>query len=93
MNDQAPADTLARCPWPKADPLYIAYHDQDLYAPEVDALRAGFDAQIEELTREKDAAVAQADTQRATRLNSEIESLNRQREGIIRGRQGGPQEW
>jgi preprotein translocase SecE subunit len=51
------------------------------------------DAQIEDLTRQKDAAVAQADTQNVTRLNTEIETLNRQREGIIRGRQGGPQEW
>jgi preprotein translocase SecE subunit len=51
------------------------------------------DAQIEELTKEKDAAVAQGDTQKVTRLNGEIESLNRQRAGIIRGRQGGPQEW
>jgi len=35
MNKQTPADTLAptdnlaRCPWPKQDPLYIAYHDQE----------------------------------------------------------------
>ena len=36
MNDQAPADTLARCPWPKADPLYIAYHDQEWGVPEYD---------------------------------------------------------
>ena len=27
---------LARCPWPKADPLYIAYHDQEWGVPEYD---------------------------------------------------------
>jgi DNA-3-methyladenine glycosylase I len=36
MNDQAPAEVLARCPWPKADPLYIAYHDQEWGVPEYD---------------------------------------------------------
>jgi DNA-3-methyladenine glycosylase I len=38
MNDQAPAEvrSLARCPWPKADPLYIAYHDQEWGVPEYD---------------------------------------------------------
>jgi DNA-3-methyladenine glycosylase I len=36
MSDQAPADTLVRCPWPKADPLYIAYHDQEWGVPEYD---------------------------------------------------------
>jgi DNA-3-methyladenine glycosylase I len=25
-----------RCPWPKADPLYIAYHDQEWGVPEYD---------------------------------------------------------
>ena len=23
------ADGLKRCPWPKQDPLYVAYHDQE----------------------------------------------------------------
>jgi len=36
MSDQAPAEVLARCPWPKADPLYIAYHDQEWGVPEYD---------------------------------------------------------
>jgi DNA-3-methyladenine glycosylase I len=42
MNKQTPADTLAptdnlaRCPWPKQDPLYIAYHDQEWGVPEYD---------------------------------------------------------
>jgi DNA-3-methyladenine glycosylase I len=36
MNDQAPAEVVARCPWPKADPLYIAYHDREWGVPEYD---------------------------------------------------------
>jgi DNA-3-methyladenine glycosylase I len=35
MNDQA-VDTLLRCPWPKQDPLYIAYHDEEWGVPEYD---------------------------------------------------------
>jgi DNA-3-methyladenine glycosylase I len=30
------ADGLLRCPWPGADPLYIAYHDEEWGAPEYD---------------------------------------------------------
>lgn len=26
-----------RCPWPKADPLYVAYHDEEWGAPEYDS--------------------------------------------------------
>jgi preprotein translocase SecE subunit len=51
------------------------------------------DAQIAELSEERKAAADQGDTQKVTRLENDIESLNRQREGIIRGKQGGPQEW
>jgi DNA-3-methyladenine glycosylase I len=36
MSDQAPVEIFARCPWPKADPLYIAYHDQEWGVPEYD---------------------------------------------------------
>ena len=36
MSDQAPTDALVRCPWVKADPLYIAYHDQEWGMPEYD---------------------------------------------------------
>ena len=32
----AHADGLHRCPWPGADPLYLAYHDQEWGAPEWD---------------------------------------------------------
>ena len=30
------ADGLKRCPWPKQDPLYIAYHDEEWGVPEWD---------------------------------------------------------
>jgi DNA-3-methyladenine glycosylase I len=35
MNDQV-LDTVLRCPWPKQDPLYIAYHDEEWGVPEYD---------------------------------------------------------
>src|SRR5215468_2680034 len=33
---QSQRDNLPRCPWPKDDPLYIAYHDQEWGVPEYD---------------------------------------------------------
>jgi DNA-3-methyladenine glycosylase I len=30
------ADGVKRCPWPKQDPLYIAYHDEEWGVPEYD---------------------------------------------------------
>jgi DNA-3-methyladenine glycosylase I len=30
------ADGLSRCPWPKDDPLYLAYHDEEWGVPEYD---------------------------------------------------------
>jgi len=35
MKEQA-LDTVLRCPWPKQDPLYIAYHDEEWGVPEYD---------------------------------------------------------
>jgi DNA-3-methyladenine glycosylase I len=32
----ADADGLVRCPWPKADALYLAYHDEEWGVPEYD---------------------------------------------------------
>ena len=29
-------DDLLRCPWPRQDPLYVAYHDEEWGVPEVD---------------------------------------------------------
>jgi preprotein translocase SecE subunit len=54
---------------------------------------ASIDAQIDELTKDKNAAEAADDKEKVARLKNEIDSLHRQREGIIRGTQGGPQEW
>jgi DNA-3-methyladenine glycosylase I len=36
MTLTAAAPTLARCTWPKDDPLYIAYHDEEWGVPEYD---------------------------------------------------------
>jgi DNA-3-methyladenine glycosylase I len=36
MTQHAPADDKKRCPWPKTDPLYVAYHDQEWGVPEYD---------------------------------------------------------
>jgi DNA-3-methyladenine glycosylase I len=36
MSSLAHPDGLARCPWPKQDPLYVAYHDQEWGVPEFD---------------------------------------------------------
>ena len=37
MNEpQKVSDGLARCPWPKDDPLYVAYHDEEWGVPEYD---------------------------------------------------------
>jgi DNA-3-methyladenine glycosylase I len=36
MSSLAHPDGLIRCPWPKQDPLYVAYHDQEWGVPEFD---------------------------------------------------------
>jgi DNA-3-methyladenine glycosylase I len=36
MNNRSTADAVVRCPWPKQDPLYIAYHDEEWGVPEYD---------------------------------------------------------
>jgi DNA-3-methyladenine glycosylase I len=36
MIDHVHSDGLARCSWPKQDPLYIAYHDEEWGVPEYD---------------------------------------------------------
>src|SRR5580765_4079711 len=38
-------DGRARCPWPGADPLYVAYHDEEWGVPERDS-RALFEKLI-----------------------------------------------
>ncbi|MFZ0422120.1 MAG: DNA-3-methyladenine glycosylase I [Xanthobacteraceae bacterium] len=36
MTDHVHSDGLTRCPWPKQDPLYLAYHDEEWGVPEYD---------------------------------------------------------
>ena len=36
MTAPAPSSGIKRCPWPKDDPLYIAYHDDEWGVPEYD---------------------------------------------------------
>ena len=36
MSPAFHADGLHRCPWPKDDPLYVAYHDEEWGVPEFD---------------------------------------------------------
>jgi len=36
MSTRGHADTVKRCPWPKDDPLYLAYHDEEWGVPEYD---------------------------------------------------------
>ena len=45
------ADGLARCPWPKQDPLYVAYHDDEWGVPEYDFRRAFNDFEPEKIAR------------------------------------------
>jgi DNA-3-methyladenine glycosylase I len=35
-TDLVSSDGLVRCPWPKQDPLYLAYHDEEWGVPEYD---------------------------------------------------------
>jgi DNA-3-methyladenine glycosylase I len=36
MSSREAQDRLPRCPWPKEDPIYIAYHDEEWGVPEFD---------------------------------------------------------
>ena len=36
MSPTLHADGLRRCPWPKLDPFYVAYHDEEWGVPEYD---------------------------------------------------------
>jgi len=36
MSSLEAQDRLARCPWPKGDPIYVAYHDEEWGVPEFD---------------------------------------------------------
>jgi preprotein translocase SecE subunit len=51
------------------------------------------DTQIDRLNQEKEEATARGDKQMVTSLEDQIGNLSRQRDSIVRGKQGGPQEW
>ena len=36
MSSLEAQDRLPRCPWPKGDPIYVAYHDEEWGVPEFD---------------------------------------------------------
>src|SRR5262245_53481283 len=36
MSARLHSDGMKRCPWPKEDPLYVAYHDDEWGVPEYD---------------------------------------------------------
>jgi DNA-3-methyladenine glycosylase I len=92
------ADGLQRCPWPKQDPLYIAYHDQEWGVPEFDdralyekLVLDGFQAGLSWITilRKREnfrAAFDNFDPEKIARYRSaKIESLMRDA-GIVRNR-------
>ena len=48
--DASHADGLARCPWPKDDPLYLAYHDEEWGVPGIRRPRALREARARRLS-------------------------------------------
>jgi DNA-3-methyladenine glycosylase I len=99
MNKDVPhADGLARCPWPKQDPLYIAYHDKEWGVPEYDdralyekLILDGFQAGLSWITilRKREnfrGAFAGFDPEKIARFpKRKIESLMKDA-GIVRNR-------
>ena len=91
-------DGLTRCPWPKQDPLYVAYHDREWGVPEFDdralyekLMLDGFQAGLAWITilRKREnfrRAFARFDAERIARFGKrDVEHLM-QDEGIIRNR-------
>jgi DNA-3-methyladenine glycosylase I len=92
------ADGLRRCPWPGADPLYVAYHDTEWGAPERDSralfeklLLDGFQAGLSWITilRKRDAFRAAFDEFDPVRMAAygpaKVEALMNDK-GIVRNR-------
>jgi DNA-3-methyladenine glycosylase I len=93
------SDGLFRCPWPKEDPLYVAYHDEEWGVPEFDdralyekLVLDGFQAGLSWITilRKRDnfrRAFAEFEPEKIARFTpKKIERLM-QDAGIIRNRQ------
>jgi DNA-3-methyladenine glycosylase I len=92
------ADGLRRCPWPREDPLYVAYHDEEWGVPEFDdrslyekLILDGFQAGLSWITilRKRDnfrRAFDSFDPQKIARYTpKKIEALM-QDAGIVRNR-------
>jgi DNA-3-methyladenine glycosylase I len=92
------ADGLARCPWPKLDPLYVAYHDDEWGVPEYDdcalyekLVLDGFQAGLSWITilRKRDnfrRAFEGFAPERIARYNARKIAALMQDEGIVRNR-------
>ena len=91
-------DGLKRCPWPKLDPLYVAYHDDEWGVPELDdralyekLVLDGFQAGLSWITilRKRDnfrRAFSEFEPEKIARYTpKKIERLM-QDEGIVRNR-------
>jgi DNA-3-methyladenine glycosylase I len=92
------ADGLIRCPWPKEDPLYLAYHDAEWGVPEFDdralyekLVLDGFQAGLSWITilRKRDnfrRAFADFDPLRIARFSPRKVEALMQDAGIVRNR-------
>ena len=91
-------DGLARCPWPKLDPLYVAYHDNEWGVPEFDdralfekLVLDGFQAGLSWITilRKREnfrRAFDGFDPQKIARYTPKRVERLMQNEGIVRNR-------
>jgi DNA-3-methyladenine glycosylase I len=91
-------DGLARCPWPKLDPLYVAYHDDECGVPEFDdralyekLVLDGFQAGLSWITilRKRDnfrRAFSEFQPEKIARYTPKKVERLMQDEGIVRNR-------
>jgi DNA-3-methyladenine glycosylase I len=92
------ADGLARCAWPKDDPLYVAYHDTEWGVPEYDdralyekLVLDGFQAGLSWITilRKRDnfrAAFDNFEPEKIARYNAKKKAALMRDAGIVRNR-------
>jgi DNA-3-methyladenine glycosylase I len=91
-------DGIARCPWPKLDPLYVAYHDSEWGVPEFDdralyekLVLDGFQAGLSWITilRKRDnfrRAFSEFQPEKIARFTPKKVERLMQDEGIVRNR-------
>jgi DNA-3-methyladenine glycosylase I len=91
-------DGQTRCPWPGADPLYVAYHDEEWGVPEFESralfeklILDGFQAGLSWITilRKRDAfraAFADFDPEKIARFDAKTIAALMDNPGIIRNR-------